>query len=94
LDLPQKSTLLDTDYFRTDTIEAFSQYRYPQASPKNSNRFKDHDRITAKLRNRSYVVNHKRVLRLMRQDKLLCPKKKFKLVTTILVMGCLYIQTF
>jgi len=39
-------------------------------------------RITAELRNRSYTVNHKRVLRIMRQEKLLCHKKKFKPVTT------------
>ena len=39
-------------------------------------------RITAELQNRSYAVNHKRVLRLMRQEKLLCHKKKFKPITT------------
>jgi putative transposase len=39
-------------------------------------------RITAELQNRSYTVNHKRVLRLMRLDNLLCLKKKFKPVTT------------
>jgi len=39
-------------------------------------------RVTAELRNRGYVVNHKRVLRLMREDNLLCLKKKFKPVTT------------
>ena len=39
-------------------------------------------RITAELQNRGYVVNHKRVLRLMRQEKLLFHKKKFKPVTT------------
>ena len=39
-------------------------------------------RITAELRNRGYKVNHKHVLRLMRQDNLLCIKKKFKPVTT------------
>ena len=39
-------------------------------------------RITAELQNRGYAVNHKRVLRLMRQDNLLCLKKKFKPVTT------------
>jgi transposase InsO family protein len=39
-------------------------------------------RITAELRNRGYAANHKRVLRLMRQEKLLCHKKKFKPVTT------------
>jgi len=39
-------------------------------------------RITAELQNRGYAVNHKRVLRLMRQEKLLCHKKKFKPVTT------------
>jgi transposase InsO family protein len=39
-------------------------------------------RITAELQNRGYAVNHKRVLRLMRQDNLLCLKRKFKPVTT------------
>ena len=39
-------------------------------------------RITAELQNRGYAVNRKRVLRLMRQDNLLCLKKKFKPVTT------------
>jgi len=39
-------------------------------------------RITAELQNRGYVVNHKRVLRLMRQERLLCHKRKFKPVTT------------
>jgi len=39
-------------------------------------------RITAELRNRGYAVNRKRVLRLMRQNNLLCLRKKFKPVTT------------
>lgn len=39
-------------------------------------------RITAELHNRGYSVNHKRVLRLMRQDNLLCFKKRFKPITT------------
>jgi len=39
-------------------------------------------RVAAELRNRGYVVNSKRVLRLMREDNLLCLKKKFKPVTT------------
>jgi putative transposase len=39
-------------------------------------------RVTAELRNRGYLVNRKRVLRLMREDNLLCLKKKFKPVTT------------
>jgi len=39
-------------------------------------------RITADLQNRGYAVNRKRVLRLMRQDNLLCLKKRFKPVTT------------
>lgn len=39
-------------------------------------------RITVELQNRGYVVNHKRVLRLMRQDNLLCLKRKFKPITT------------
>lgn len=39
-------------------------------------------RITAELRNRCYKVDHKRVLRLMRQDNLLCLRKKFKPKTT------------
>ena len=38
--------------------------------------------ITAELQNRGYVVNHKRILRLMLQEKLLCHKRKFKPVTT------------
>jgi putative transposase len=44
--------------------------------------FYGYRRITAELQNRGYVVNHKRVLNLMRQDSLLCQKKKFKPVTT------------
>lgn len=39
-------------------------------------------RMTAELRYRGYVVNHKRVLDLMRQDNLLCLKKRFKPITT------------
>lgn len=39
-------------------------------------------RITAELQNCGYEVNRKCVLRLMRQDNLLCLKKKFKPVTT------------
>jgi len=39
-------------------------------------------RIPAELHNRGYSVNHKRVLKLMRQDNLLCFNKKFKPVTT------------
>lgn len=39
-------------------------------------------RIIAELQNRSYAVNHKRVLRLMRQEKLLFLRKLFKPVTT------------
>lgn len=39
-------------------------------------------RLTAELQNRGYCINHKRILRLMRLDNLLCLKKKFKPVTT------------
>lgn len=39
-------------------------------------------RITAELHNRGYCINHKHVLRLMREDNLLCLKRKFKPVTT------------
>ena len=39
-------------------------------------------RITAELQYSGYAVNRKRVLRVMRQDNLLCLKKKFKPVTT------------
>ncbi len=39
-------------------------------------------RVTAELRNRGHVINHKRVLKLMREDNLLCLKKNFKPVTT------------
>ena len=33
-------------------------------------------RITAELRRRGYVINHKRVRRVMREDNLLCLRKK------------------
>ncbi len=39
-------------------------------------------RITVELGNRGYSVNHKRVLRLMREDNLLRIRKRFKPVTT------------
>jgi len=39
-------------------------------------------RLAAELRNRGYLINHKRVLRLMREDNLLCIRKRFKPVTT------------
>jgi len=39
-------------------------------------------RITAELRRRGHRVNHKRVLRLMREDNLLCLRKKRFVVTT------------
>jgi putative transposase len=39
-------------------------------------------RITAELNRRGFEVNHKRVLRLMRQDNLLCLRHKAFLVTT------------
>jgi putative transposase len=39
-------------------------------------------RMTAELRYRGYVVNHKCVLNMMRQDNLLCLKKRFKPITT------------
>lgn len=38
--------------------------------------------MTAELRRRGLVVNHKRVLRLMRQDNLLCLRKRAFVVTT------------
>ena len=39
-------------------------------------------RMSVELRNRSFIVNRKKVLRLMREDNLLCIKKRFKPVTT------------
>jgi transposase InsO family protein len=39
-------------------------------------------RITAELNRRGFAVNHKRVLRLMRQDNLLCLRRKSFVVTT------------
>jgi len=39
-------------------------------------------RITIELKNRGYLVNHKRVLRLMKEDNLLCIRKRFKPRTT------------
>lgn len=39
-------------------------------------------RMTIELNNRGYHVNHKKVLRLMREDNLLCVKRHFKPLTT------------
>ena len=39
-------------------------------------------RMTIELHNRGYRINHKRVLRLMQEDNLLCVKKHFKPLTT------------
>jgi len=39
-------------------------------------------RMTVELRNRGYLMNHKKVLRLMKEDNLLCVKKQFKPLTT------------
>jgi putative transposase len=40
-------------------------------------------RITAELRRRGQIINHKRVLRIMHEENLLCrPKKKFRITTT------------
>lgn len=39
-------------------------------------------RVKVELRNRSYVVNEKRVRRFMKEDNLICVKKRFKLQTT------------
>jgi putative transposase len=48
-----------------------------------ANRHYGHRRITAQLRREGMCVNHKRVLRLMRQDNLLCLRKRsFVPVTT------------
>jgi len=38
-------------------------------------------RMTIELHNRGHLVNHKRVLRLMKEDNLLCVKKQFKPLT-------------
>lgn len=39
-------------------------------------------RVTHELRRRDFCVNHKRVLRIMKENNLLVRRKKFKLVTT------------
>jgi putative transposase len=39
-------------------------------------------RMTVELHNRGYLVNHKKILRLMKEDNLLCVKKQFKPLTT------------
>ena len=39
-------------------------------------------RITAELQQRGFEVNHKRVLRLMREDNLLCVRRRAFVVTT------------
>jgi putative transposase len=48
-----------------------------------ANRFYGYRRITRELRENGFVVNHKRVLRLMREDNLLCLRKRpFVPITT------------
>src|SRR6185503_6645536 len=39
-------------------------------------------RITAELQKRGFAVNHKRVLRMMREDNLLCVRRRTFIVTT------------
>jgi putative transposase len=39
-------------------------------------------RMTVELHHRGYLVNHKKILRLMKEDNLLCVKKHFKPLTT------------
>ena len=39
-------------------------------------------RITAELQNRAFAINHKRVLRMMREDNLLCVRRRKFVVTT------------
>ncbi|HZU29412.1 MAG TPA: IS3 family transposase, partial [Bryobacteraceae bacterium] len=39
-------------------------------------------RITAELQNRGFDINHKRVLRMMREDNLLCVRRRKFVVTT------------
>jgi transposase InsO family protein len=39
-------------------------------------------RMTAELRNRGFAINHKRVLRMMRQDNLLCVRRRKFMVTS------------
>jgi putative transposase len=39
-------------------------------------------RITAELQKRGFAVNHKRVLRMMREDNLLCVRRRKFIVTT------------
>jgi len=44
-------------------------------------------RIAAELRNRGHAVNHKHVLKIMRHERLLCHKKRFKPVTIYSTYG-------
>src|SRR5207244_303976 len=39
-------------------------------------------RITAALQKRGFAINHKRVLRMMREDNLLCVRRRRFMVTT------------
>ncbi len=72
-------------------------YRYPPDPPGPDRNMKLRDalqrialefpsygrpRMTAELRRRGWVVNHKRVYRLMRQDNLLCLRRRKFVVTT------------
>jgi transposase InsO family protein len=46
------------------------------------NRFYGYRRVTAELRLQGFLLNHKRVLRVMREDNLLCLRKRKFVVTT------------
>jgi putative transposase len=58
------------------------------------NRLYGYRRMTAELDHRGVVVNHKRVLRLMRADNLLAVRKQRFVLTTIPNMATGYIRTW
>jgi putative transposase len=68
-DASQSGAQLDLNNQIRDITQEFPGYGYR--------------RVTVELRNRGYSTNHKHVLRIMREDNLLCSKKKFRPITTI-----------
>jgi len=51
-------------------------------------------RITAELQQRGFEVNHKRVLRMMREDNLLCVRRRAFVATTIRGTSCQSTRTW
>ncbi len=93
LPLSRKAELLDIsrgsyykwlDHFSSDPEQVQKEMKVRDEIQKIAVEFPGYGyrRVTVELHNRGYPVNHKKVLRLMKEDNLLCVKKQFKPLTT------------